>query len=610
MCVSSKEWSLLTADKDVADLLWSNYPGKIRHFKEEFAKARTSFDFSIRVEIFKAVHTMRKHCYCIGRCLLLKQFTEQDMKFERLKPCNGAYFKSGEGNVCLPETRKALIDKYKRWNPDWPSSPPDNANLLSPVPPSDEDRYKVFWLHGMAGSGKSSAANTVADLVEKAGDKFDLSCFFCKRDDPELSNPLNVLPTLSYSFTQQHGSYRGAVFDLLNTPKGASIHTSDIKKQFDLLFKEPLVKTADPFRPHVVVVDALDECRDPKAVAECILLLAKAAPWIKVFVTSRNETEIRDVFSEDTDCLATNINEEVDVNADIRRFISTRWRQIKHLQLSDEEVDRLVTQAAGLFIWCSTLFKYLEGKFDPKQRLMPILTGHAPGNALDQLFGLYESILKSAVSDEQDTVFMRTLLGIIYVSAANRPLPEKSLAEFMQAGPNANGVTCGAVQSCINALHAVLYKDSQMQGAIRVLHPSFLDFLRQKVKSGVNWRRPENLHELMFRGCIAALKGLRFNICGLHDASVLNRNLPDLRTRISQSISLALQYGSLFWFTHLSNAKLTPTGDVQIAVSDLMCTKKALFWLEVMSLLDAVGQSIAIAETVFQYFRVCIMLGC
>lgn len=58
-----KEWSLLETDKDVADLLWSKYPEKIRHFKEEFAKARMSFELSIKVETFKIVHTLRELNY-------------------------------------------------------------------------------------------------------------------------------------------------------------------------------------------------------------------------------------------------------------------------------------------------------------------------------------------------------------------------------------------------------------------------------------------------------------------------------------------------------------------------------------------------------------------
>lgn len=260
---------------------------------------------------------------------------------------------------------------------------------------------------------------------------------------------------------------------------------------------------------------------------------------------------------------------------------------------------------------------------DPARALEPFRQGTASISSLEQLSKLYEQVLLiSAGKNDEDRKLVRTVLGIIFVSSTTRPISVETISQLVHGRPS-DAREVGVVRRIVRALHSVLYEDTHSNNAVRVHHASFLDFLKGNLRRlsdpvGIHepspppsdWKSLEAIHELMFWGCISGLQGLEFNICGLNDASVLNRNLPDLRTRISQLISLTLQYGSLFWFTHLSNANLTPTGDVQTAVSDLMCTKRALFWLEVMSLLDAVGQSIVIAEQVFQYFRVRLMLSC
>ena len=105
--------------------------------------------------------------------------------------------------------------------------------------------------------------------------------------------------------------------------------------------------------------------------------------------------------------------------------------------------------------------------------------------------------------------------------------------------------------------------------------------MRKPEPPGSDWKSLEAVHKLMFWVYIAALLGLNFNICGLKDATMLNKNVPNLRERISQSIPAVLQYGSLFWLTHLSGAKLAPAC-VRREISGLKCTERVLFWLEVM----------------------------
>ena len=78
---------------------------------------------------------------------------------------------------CLEGTRKKVLQMIKDWIHDtnW------SANLL--------------WIHGWAGSGKSSIASSIAHRLDQPGRKCLGASFFCKRDDENLREPtLNLHP--------------------------------------------------------------------------------------------------------------------------------------------------------------------------------------------------------------------------------------------------------------------------------------------------------------------------------------------------------------------------------------------------------------------------------
>ena len=72
---------------------------------------------------------------------------------------------------------------------------------------------------------------------------------------------------------------------------------------------------------------------------------------------------------------------------------------------------------------------------------------------------------------------------------------------------------------------------------------------------------------------------------------------------VSESVSDALAYSSLFWFAHLKQSKLG--GDVvQDVVSELLCTIKLLFWLELSSLQGTMLRTAEILDECTVFFKV------
>ena len=90
---------------------------------------------------------------------------------------------------CLPETRTALIDSIAEWAFD------------------PNTHTKVLWLHGLAGSGKSTLSTTIANLFRVMG---SLGAFlFFDRAMAERRDPSTVIrtwPTNSAPYTLVSGS--------------------------------------------------------------------------------------------------------------------------------------------------------------------------------------------------------------------------------------------------------------------------------------------------------------------------------------------------------------------------------------------------------------------
>ena len=145
-----------------------------------------------------------------------------------------------------------------------------------------------------------------------------------------------------------------------------------------------------------------------------------------------------------------------------------------------------------------------------------------------------------------------------------------------------------------------------MRGAVRAFHLSFLDFLKHQTEQTTDWIRLTDIHVLMANSCLdILLQELKLNICRLEDASYLNKDIPDILERVDSYVSQELQYSALFWMTHI-NKSGAPFGHGSVAykISQFLCNEKALYWLEVMSLIDAIDRSIVILSEFHQVFLV------
>ena len=131
----------------------------------------------------------------------------------------------------------------------------------------------VFWINGLAGTGKSTLAQTIAQWCEDVG--FLGASFFCARDG-ERSNVQLIFPTIAHQLGSVCGAFRDHVSEAVKA--NPDIHGSLVSRQLQKLIVEPLraVKGAgnQPFPECAVVIDALDECKDNEAVSVILRALS------------------------------------------------------------------------------------------------------------------------------------------------------------------------------------------------------------------------------------------------------------------------------------------------------------------------------------------------
>jgi len=471
----------------------------------------------------------------------------------------------------MEDTRKSRLEEIV----DWVANKSEEQELL---------QSNTYWIYGLPGIGKTSLAHSICARLH---DKRQLAgAFFCRRDDPNLSEAKNVLPTLIFKLAVIFPPFRKIVANCLRNDPNVTPASMNDSFFLDLLDKLP--KRPNGFL--VFVIDAFDECGDDRSRSRLLRLLtdaAAAAPWLKIIITSRPETDIQHFFYSLTHSsyLRCDLGADEEASRDLRTFVQSEFDLVAqkwHLPSPWPEeslLDKIMSQANGLFIFVKTLVLALRDCKDPTEYLNAASEDSA-GYGLESLHRLYSRILESQVVLHKAE--FRRVIGVFLTASPYRALCDQTIAELAGVKPN-------LVKKWVDDLSYLLYRDERANGGVRVRHLSISEFL---VSADCPCDYQINLLDANMQLGIDCLKAmvsqLRFNICGLEDSRLANADIKDLPSRITMNIPDCLQYSCLYWSNHLCFA---PDNDDRRAWDSLeeffegLCP---LFWAEVLSILGMV----------------------
>jgi len=493
---------------------------------------------------------------------------ELKLLIRRLKPVETGYHQDLR---CMEGTRKFLLKEIS----DWVASPSGHGDVL---------HCNTYWIHGSPGIGKTSLAHSICaslhDHEQLAG------AFFCRRDDPNLSEPRNILPTLIHKLAIIFPPFRSIFAERLR--EDPNVTPDSMKPTFFLDFICKLPR--HPKRTLVFVIDALDECGSTQTRPSVLRALIDAtthAPWLKVIISSRPEVDIQEFFGTlaQTSYLRYDLASDQDANADLRTFARNQFDsvvKIWHLPTpwpEESDFNKVISRASGLFIFVKTLVLALERCENPKKSLKTALQDSA-GTGLESLFELYSSILKSQIV--HNSAEFQRVIGVLLTTSPYRALCDETVAELA-------GVELFFVKRWVDALSSLLYRDEAANNGIRVRHLSVYDFfVSDRCDCQVNVRYADA--QLGIACLKTMITQLRFNICKLEDSRLANADIKDLPSRVKENVSDALQYSCLHWSNHLH---FPPENHDQHALL-LGSLKKffeglyPLFWVEVLSIMGMI----------------------
>jgi hypothetical protein len=454
--------------------------------------------------------------------------------------------------------------------------------------PQDQN---VFWLNGLAGTGKSTIAQSFSETV--ANDGFLGASFFCSRDYIDRRELKNIFPTLAYQLACRYPQFRSHI--VTSIKKDPTLAHASLISQLENLLVNPL---SGKDISCVVVIDALDECIDDQPASAILSVLgrfAKRLPLVKFFITGRPEPRIRTGFRLPlleplTQIFLLHEVESSNVDNDIRLYLTERLttiaKQRSDLELPDpwphdNEITSLTKKSSGLFIFASTLVRFVASEHhEPNDRLQLVLskaygTVHEGRTGIDSL---YSQVLLYAFSDvHEPAVFdnVRRVLGAIIL--AFNPMSRKSLSTIL-------GLPTTLISTTLRHLHSIILVPSDGTNEIRVFHKSFPDFLQD----GERCTDPRfhisaaTHHSDIVLSCLELVKKLKRNPCAQPPFAMNHElNLPQL---LENNLGSATRYACVYWARHL---ELSPqSGDYipKVVVSVAEVLRNAPPWIEVMSL--------------------------
>jgi NACHT domain len=563
--------------------------------------ARTEIIQEIRVRFLCSLYTTLTNYS--QRPKQAMAFTEQQQLLATLPHATQAAFNSPDSQhdpLCLQKTRVEVLDQITAWA--------DRG-----------DERWIFWLNGMAGTGKSTIARTIA---RQYYDQKRLGAsFFFSRGTADRSHAGKFLSTIAMHLAHISPALKEHICRAV--AEHNYIANQSLRDQWKHLIVQPLSMwraTSGRF-PLILVIDALDECNGDKDIQQILELFAEVellrSIQLRIFVTSRPETPIRLGFRNTSGILHRDLAlhqiSPTIVNNDISIFFKHKLEEIRNASddlpvgwPGKDIIGALVLKAHGLFIYAATVCRFIEQKgeqWPPDDLLRLILlngttddssprnasntniTDDSPTKDLDEM---YSQILEhsftniNTLKDRQNlTSIFRQVIGAIVILF--NPLPAISIARLLD-------IDNKRIQMRLRHLHSVLEVPDRQSHPLRLLHPSLRDFLLDKKRCSNQqlWVDEKKVHADLADACIRLMSHtLGRDMCDLHSPGALAREVQC--ERIEQRLPAELQYACQYWVQHLerSGTQLLDNDPVHTFLCSYL-----LHWLEVLSLIRKTSEGV------------------
>jgi energy-coupling factor transporter ATP-binding protein EcfA2 len=484
---------------------------------------------------------------------------------------------------CLEGTRVGILRILKAWGLSFHSA-------------------QIFLLSGHAGSGKSTIAQSFAELLFSVADLG--AAFFCSRNEDLRNNLATIFPTIAYQLAHSNHSlapeYRKVLLHKLR--ENPDLPTSSLQEQFDALIVGPINQSG---MSTVIIIDALDERKNNEATSTFLSFLAENVVRvrnIKFFITSRLDRHIQPGFlPKKLEHVLTKMTlhdgamatDDDDIHSYVRTELSALAENRKEINpetsFDQNEVKKIARISNGLFIVAVTVTNILGGTDeDMKAHLQKVLKdldspNHGGESSLDSLYiGIldYACCQRDAISVAK----LHSILGVLAVS--NDLMTAATVAEVLDTVESAKDVllTLGPL-----SLLLTMPRLDDPNETLQFRHQSFLDFLTDSERcTDPRFHISLDSHHLVVaQQCLNIMEQkLERNICQLPPYSLNNNADTD------RYIDSSLRYCCRYVANHL-HASIGR--DQYLAITQSLrnwLETRLLQWIEVLALLHELDRAV------------------
>jgi hypothetical protein len=418
-------------------------------------------------------------------CASGRDYLEPESVFDLLKErtaFNATYDsserESEHASTCQEGTREGVISKISAWVKRKNDRP-------------------ICWLEGPAGSGKSTVAHTIAEQCAAIEPRQLAVSFFFSRGKRDRSDTTKFFPTFAYQLASFLPSIQTPMQRALITDPSISFRR--LRDQIQKLIVDPILSIKEPISPMIVIVDGLDECGgDAGLLQELIRLLVDTITYqmpFRFLFTSRPEDRIRKIFESSSFQGKTYHLALRDFSArdDVRKFL---WSHLSKIREEEDELMRdaprpwpsqadlevLVEQSDGLFIYVSTVVKFIADRNGlPQEKLQVVMKAHT---GVDPL---YDQVLSEARKFDH---FERVIGAIIFLREF---VTIDELEQFLQ-------LPSGGVRLALRGCQSILVIDNKE--SIRPYHASLRDFLIDRNRAKNHFLDASEHHMTLLVDCL------------------------------------------------------------------------------------------------------------
>ncbi|PBK90725.1 hypothetical protein ARMGADRAFT_290856 [Armillaria gallica] len=339
----------------------------------------------------------------------------------------------------------------------------------------DISQPQIFWINGMAGTGKTALAKSVARI---ASDRKVLGgSFFCSKRSADRRDVRRIIPSFAFHLAAVNEEYCRQVLKVIRKWKLGFVRMPP-SEQWEKLIVEPLQASGSmgSLSPILIIVDGLDECDnldkdlwDP--LWNQILKSLSDLPRVKVLVTSRPNdptcvhSPLRNVSVLDLHTFHC----ESDIQLFVRRRLSNLGGSHPPQWPSNEHISWIAKESDHLFVYAAEICRYVESPGSPEQQLRKLLD-----NGTGLLVGMvrfYGRILTSALRflDDEKVEECQAILGMLMLQK-DPTLSLNDLSILLEHDVS-------HVRGLLAGFHSVLIIPVSDYEPINVFHPSFITFI-------------------------------------------------------------------------------------------------------------------------------------